>query len=168
MKNLILLFVLICSVNANANVVVGLVDVQTILTSIKEGKSIMKKLEKSFNTKKDKLKKEEEAIMKLQTEYKNKAALMNDKARADKEKQIQERIMKIQQMQNDFQKEMNDEETALKKPVLDRLKVIIEDVSKEAKVTMTFEVSSSPVVYAENKVDLTDKVVKAYDKKHSK
>ena len=33
---------------------------------------------------------------------------------------------------------------------------------------ITFEISTSPVVYAEDKVDLTDKVVKAYDKKYSK
>ncbi len=33
-------------------------------------------------------------------------------------------------------------------------------------VAMTFELSAAPIVYAEAKKDITEDVIKAYDKKH--
>ena len=54
----------------------------------------------------------------------------------------------------------------MKKPILEKLKPVIDEVSKSEKVAMTFEITSSPLVYAQDKVDITEKVIKAYDKKH--
>ena len=76
--------------------------------------------------------------------------------------------MALQQKTMGFQKEIQNQENELKKPILEKLKTVIDKISQQEKVSMTFEVSASPVVYAANKVDLTDKVIKAYDKKYSK
>jgi len=42
---------------------------------------------------------------------------------------------------------------------------VIDEVSKSASVDMTYESSTAPIVYAKDEKDLTDDVVKAYDKK---
>ena len=94
--------------------------------------------------------------------------VLTDAAKAKKENEMRATVQKIQQMQAKFQKEIQKQEAEIKKPLLEKLKPIIDAVSKEEKVTMTFEITSSPVVYAETKVDLTEKVIKAYDKKHKK
>ena len=52
-----------------------------------------------------------------------------------------------------------------KKTILNKLRGIITDVSKKAGVDMTFESSTAPIVYAKNEKDLTDEVIKEYDKK---
>jgi outer membrane protein len=166
MKNLLALLVLVCSFPLMASVTVGLVDVQKVLTSIKEGQAVMKTLEKSFNSKKDTLKKDEDKIKKAGDDLKKQAAMLSEQARLTKEREIQEEILKVQGKAADFQREMQKMENDLKRPIIDKLRPIIEDVSKAAGVQMTFELGSAPIIYAESKKDITDDVIKAYDKKH--
>ena len=160
----ILLFLL--AFNAQAAVTVGLVDVQKVLTSIKEGQSVMKTLEKSFNDKKSTLKKDEDKIKKAGEDLKKQSAVLSEQARLTKEREIQEQILKVQGKASDFQRDMQKMENDLKRPIIDRLRPIIQEVSKAAGVNMTFEQGSAPIIYAEAEKNLTEDVVKAYDKKY--
>lgn len=166
MKQIIIVLSLLLSFSAFANVKVGIVNIQKIITSIKEGKSVMKSLEKSFKSKQAELKKEENKIKKLQKDYQKQSLVLSDKAKAKKEGEIRGRIQKLQQKTMAYQKDIQKQEGQLKKPILEKLKPVIDSVSKKEKVAMTFEITSSPLVYAENKVDITAKVIKAYDSKH--
>jgi len=74
----------------------------------------------------------------------------------------------LQKKTMDYQKEITDMEASLKKPILDKVREIIEQISVEQKVDFTVEISSSPVVYAKNKKELTDLTIAAYDKKYKK
>ena len=66
----------------------------------------------------------------------------------------------------EYQKEIQKMEEDMKKPILEKLRPIIDEVSKANKVALTFELTSAPIIYAEAKKELTDDVIKAYDKKH--
>jgi outer membrane protein len=154
------------SFSASASVLVGLVDIQKVITSIKEGKAVQKNLEKSFNDKKVILKKDEDKIKKAQEDYKKQSMVLAEQARMNKEREMQEMMMKLQSKTMEFQKEIQKMEQDMKKPILDKLRPIIDEVSKANAVAMTFELSAAPIVYAETKKDITDEVIKAYDKKH--
>ena len=166
MKLSALILSVLFTLSAHATVTIGLVDVQRVLTSIKEGQSVMKSLEKSFNSKKDTLKKDEEKIKKAGEDLKKQSAVLSEQARLTKEREIQEQIMKVQSKAAEFQKDMQKMENDLKKPIIEKLRPLIEEVSKTAAVSMTFELGSAPIIYAESKKDLTAEVVKAYDKKY--
>lgn len=150
---------------ASAQVKVGVVNIQKIITTVKMGKNVMKTLEKSFNAKKKTLKKDEESIKKMQKDFQKQNLVLSDKAKAKKEAAIRQKIAGIQQQTMKFQKEIQKQELELKKPILEKLKGVIDTVSKDEKLDLTFEVSSSPIVYAKSKVDITEKVIKAFDKK---
>lgn len=154
------------SLTSSANVLVGLVDIQKVITTIKEGKNVQKTLEKSFNDKKVILKKDEEKIKKAQENYKKQSMVLAEQARANKEREMQEMMMKLQNKTMEFQKEIQKMEQEMKKPILEKLRPIIDQVSKANAVSMTFELSAAPIVYAENKKEITDEVIKAYDKKY--
>lgn len=166
MKKIILMLTLILSFSAFAEVKVAIVNIQKVITSIKEGKGVMKSLEKSFKTKQAELKKEEDGIKKLQKDYQKQSLVLSDKAKAKKEGEIRQKIQALQQKTMKYQKEIQKMEAQMKKPILEKLKPVIDEVSKSEKVAMTFEITSSPLVYAQDKVDITEKVIKAYDKKH--
>ena len=85
----------------------------------------------------------------------------------DKERQLQEAIMKLQQKSLGFQKEIQEMENKMKAPIIDRVRKIVESVSKKEKLDVTFEASTAPVVYAKNEKDITEMVIKSYDKKFS-
>jgi outer membrane protein len=166
MKFVLALMLAALSVSSFANVVVGLVDIQKIITTINEGKNVQKQLEKNFNDKKVVLKKDEEKIKKVQEDYKKQSMVLADAARATKEREIQEQMLKLQNKTMEYQREIQKMEQDLKKPILDKLRPIIDEISKSNGVAMTFELSAAPIVYAENKKDLSEEVIKAYDKKH--
>ena len=166
MKSLFAVLFLAFSVSSSASVLVGLVDIQKIITTIKEGKNVQTKLEKSFNEKKSILKKDEEKIKKAQEDYKKQSMVLAEAARMNKEREIQEQMMKLQSKTMEFQKEIQKMEQDMKKPILEKLRPIIDEVSKANGVAMTFELSAAPIIYAESKKDITEEVIKAYDKKH--
>lgn len=166
MKIFFALLMLLVSATSIANTLVGLVDIQKVITSIKEGKGVQKSLEKTFNDKKAALQKDEEKIKKAQEDYKKQSMVLADAARANKERELQEMMMKLQNKTMEYQRDIQKLEQEMKKPILDKLRPIIDEISKANQVAMTFELSAAPIVYAENKKDITDDVIKAYDKKH--
>ena len=166
MKFTLAVALLTYSLSSLAAVTVGLVDIQKIITNIKEGKTVQKTLEKSFNDKKALLGKEEEKIKKAQEDYKKQTMVLAEQARMNKERELQEMVMKLQNKTMEFQREIQKMEQDMKKPILDKLRPIIDEVSKANGVAMTFELSAAPIVYAESKIDLSEEVIKAYDKKH--
>jgi outer membrane protein len=166
MKTLFAFLILSLCVSAQAAVLVGLVDIQKVITTIKEGKGVQKTLEKAFNDKKTVLKKDEDKIKKSQEDYKKQSMVLADQARANKEREIQEAMMKLQSKTMEFQKEIQKMEQDMKKPILEKLRPIIDEISKANAVAMTFELSAAPIIYAEAKKDITDEVIKAYDKKY--
>ena len=166
-KILISLLVMI-TFNVQAEVMIGVINLQKVLNSIKEGKDVNDKLKKSFDEKKSTLTKEEDKIKKAQEEYMKQSALLSADAKRKKESELQQNIIALQKKTMDYQKEISDMEAKLKKPILDKVKEIVESASEENKVDFTVEVSTSPVVYAKNKKDITDSVISAYDKKYGK
>jgi outer membrane protein len=166
MKFALLLALITFSSTSFASTLVGLVDIQKIITTIKEGKNVQKSLEKTFNDKKAILQKDEAKIKKAQEDFKKQSMVLADAARQTKERELQESMMKLQNKTMEYQREIQKLEQEQKKPILEKLRPIIDEVSKAAAVDMTFELSAAPIVYAQNKKDLTDDVIKAYDKKH--
>tara|TARA_R110000868_G_scaffold282927_2_gene543275 strand:- start:5744 stop:6250 length:507 start_codon:yes stop_codon:yes gene_type:complete len=145
--------------------VLGKVDIQKVLLTVKQGQKVREELKKEFDKKQGTLQKEEATIRKMQEDFQKQGVVMNDKAKAKKEQEIQEKIIQLQQKSMSYQKEIQEMENKLKKPILDRVKEVIDSVSKTASVDMTYESSTAPIVYAKDEKDLTDDVIKAYDKK---
>ena len=167
MKYLISIFVLSLSMPSFA-FLVGKVDVQNVLISVKEGKKVRDQLKDEFEKKRKILDSEQEKIKKMQQDFSKQSLVMNDKAKLEKEKEIQQKIIELQQTSLGFQKEIQEMEGKMKSPILERIKEIVDSVSKDAGVDVTFEMSTAPVIYAKSEKDLTSQVIQAYDKKFSK
>ena len=168
MKILITSLVLLFSFQSFAGFVVGKVDIQKVLLSVKQGQKVRDQLKSEFEKKKKVLDKEQNKIKKLQQDFAKQSLVMNDKAKLSKEKEIQEMIIKLQQKSLGFQKEIQEMENKMKAPILNKVRDIINNVSKSAGVDVTFEASTAPVVYAKNEKELTDEVIKQYNKKFPK
>ncbi|MCF8058713.1 MAG: OmpH family outer membrane protein [Bacteriovoracaceae bacterium] len=140
------------------------VDVQKVLLTVEEGKNVRATLKKKFDEKQKIIKQEEDKIRKMQQDFQKQSLVMNDKAKLKKEKEIQEKIMALQQKTMTFQQEIQGQENQLKKPILEKVRTVIEGISKSGGYDMVFEVSTSPI-YVKEVSDITDEVVKAYNKK---
>lgn len=166
-KVLAILIASMMSLSASATVV-GKVDIQKVLLTIKQGQSVRDKLKKSFEKKQKVLKGEEAKIRKDQEAFKKQSLVMNAASKSKKENAIKEQIMKLQQKSQQFQRDIQQMENKLKRPILERVKKIITKISKKSNVDLTFESSTAPVIYAKSEKDLTAEVIKAYDKEYKK
>lgn len=158
---LILVFSLSFSAHAAK---IAKVDVQKVLLTVDEGKKVRATLKKQFDEKQKIIKSEEDKIRKMQQDLEKQSLIMKDKDRLKKQKEIQQKIVALQQKTMTFQKEIQNRENELKKPILEKVRGVIENVSKSGGYDMVFEVSTSPI-YVKEVTDITNKVVSEFNKK---
>ncbi|MBP5296702.1 MAG: OmpH family outer membrane protein [Bacteriovoracaceae bacterium] len=144
------------------------VDLEKVKNTIKQGQSVKAEIEKEIKKKEDDLKNEEKKIMKMREDFEKQSAVMADKAKREQEEKIQKAIMGVQQKYMQYQGELQKLQESKEGPILERLKEVIETVGKDAKVDIVFETQSTAILYARDIKDLTDDVIKAYDKKYKK
>lgn len=150
-----------------AEIVVGKVDMQKIITTIGEGKRVRDRIKKDFDAKQAEIKQEEDKIKAAQENFQKQALVMNDKAKTKKQLELQKMVMGIQEKTMGYQREIQRMEQEQMTPVLDKLKSIIDSVSKDEDVDLTIEAGSTPIIlYSKVEKELTDQVIKAYDKKY--
>jgi len=167
--SLIALYFLIFSSGAsaaNADFKLGVVDMQRAIQSVSIGKKAKSTLESEFNRKKDELKKEEASIVQLRDEFAKKSAVMNEKTRLEKQGELQQKLAMFQQKMAKSQMEIQQREQQLTKPIVDKLQDIIQELAKEKGYTTVLEKSGNVVLYWQDKDDLTNEVITAFNKKH--
>ena len=142
------------------------VDLEKVKNTIKQGQSVKAEIEKEVKKKEDDLKGEEKKIMKMREDFEKQSAVMADKAKQAQEEKIQKAIMAAQQKYMQYQSDLQKLQESKEGPILERLKGVVEAVGKDAKVDIIFETQSTAILYARDIKDLTDEVIKAYDKKY--
>lgn len=145
---------------------IGTVDMQLALQSVEAGKKAKAKLEGEFNAKKQQLQKEEAQIKKMGDEFKKQSLVMSDQARAKKQAEIQDRILKFQELTAQSQAEIQQKESELTAPIIDALRKIVSDVAQKKGYTLVLEKNENTVLYSQDKDDLTQQVISAYNKAH--
>ncbi len=168
MKYTLCLLLAFFSTSSFAEVKIGILNIQKIITTTKEGKTISASLKKFYDGKQAELKKDEEKIIDLQKKFQKQSAVLSDAAKRKKAQEIQALSQQAREKAMKYQRELQKKENEYKQPIIKKLNTIIEEVSKKAGVDFAVDQMTTPLMYAASKVDLTDDVIKAYDKKYSK
>lgn len=169
-KNLVLSVLLIAGFVATnvaaADLKIGVVSVERILTEAPQVESVNASMLERFGPQRDALQALEKEITKMQEDYKrNELVMTEDKLNALK-KDIITKIQKLKQTEAVLSQEVatvrNQELAVLQQQVRD----IIDDIAKKGKYSL---VLSEGVAYTDDKLDITDKVLdemkKAFKKK---
>ncbi len=151
---------------AKADVKIAVVDMQKALQTVDAGKKAKSQLEKEFNEKKTQLQSEEESIKKLTEEFKKKNLVLSAEAQGKKQAELQEKIMKYRELVGKSQMEMQKRERDLTEPIIGRLRGVVEEVAKGQGFTMVLDKNENSVLFVQPKDDLTDEVVKTFNKKN--
>lgn len=145
---------------------VATVDMQKALQTVDAGKKAKGQLEKEFNTKKKMLDDEQNAIVKLEGEFKKQTMVLNDEAKEKKFQELQERKMKFQQQLMRSQTEIQQKEGELTAPIVKNLKEIVKEIAAKKGYQMVLDKNEQTVIFSQEKDDLTDDLVKAYNAKN--
>lgn len=166
--NLMVFSLVALSLSAEANVIVGRVDVQKVLVSVHQGQVVRDQLKKSYDEKQKILKDEENAFRKLNDDFMKKSSVLSEKEKMKKVQELQEKEMSLREKSNSFEQEIRKQEQQLKTPILEKIKAIVEDAGKSSKVDFIYEPQSASVLWAREEKDLTDEVIANYNKKFPK
>ena len=166
MKKIIaLILVMGFGVSAMAEAKFAYVDMRKAMTSTKAGKAAEKKLKKEFERKQKKLKTMEKNVAKMKEDLEKKSLVMSDAVKRRKQAEFQKEYLKLQQMAAQSQQEMQKKQFDMTRPILEKLRGVIGEIAKKEKFDMVFEKSEQSVLWAKSNLDITSKVIKAYDKK---
>jgi outer membrane protein len=142
---------------------VGSVDMQRAIQATQSGKKAKESLDVEFQKRKAKLDKKKTDIETMGKDLEKKKNLMSEDALQKRQLEIQEEMMKFQKEVADNQMEIQKKEEELVRPIMDKMKIVIEKVAKEKNVSLVFE-NKGQVLFAAKETDLTDDVVKAFEK----
>lgn len=165
MKKLVLVLISLTLLDVGfAAIKVGTVDLEKALQSVKKGKDAKDRLEKKFKGIKAKLDKQEADLQKTSEDLKKKAVVLSDKAKQEQGMAFQQKVAEFQQARQQAQLEMQNDEVKETQPILKGLADMMPEIGKDAGVEMVFEAKAG-LLYAAERIDLTDKLVAKFDKK---
>ena len=149
---------------AKAEVKIGYIDLQKAIQSTKAGQKAKADMEKDIEKKKKEFQDKEKDLQKMTQDFEKKSAVLSDEVRQKKQIELQGEIGKYREQVAKTQMELQGRERDLTSPILEKMKKAIEKVSKDEKISIVFEKAEHSVVWAEEGLNITDKVVKAFEK----
>lgn len=150
---------------AHAEFKIGYVDLQKAIQDTSAGKKAKTDLEKDFNKRKADLEKMEKDLKKMGEDLEKKAMVLSDDVRGKKQAEFQQEMMKYRESVSKNQMEIQKRERELTLPIITRLRDLIEQTAKEKGYAMVLEKSEQSVLWAQKDLDLTEEIVKAFEKK---
>jgi outer membrane protein len=153
---------------------IAFVDTQTVFDKTKLGKKYQGTLKEYYESRKKILDLDADEIQKLRDDYGKQSAVLKPEARKEKEESISRKINDFEKKRNEFNNELAKKNEELSGEFNQEMMVIIKDMAKREKVGMvlnrTISVMSKgeipAVLYGDEDLDLTEKVVVEMDKKY--
>lgn len=146
-----------------AEVKLGYVDLQKALNLSEAGKAAKEKIQKKVKEHEGAIDSRQKELKKLKDELEKQALLLSDEARGAKERDYQQKLKEFQRYTKDIQDELQQKDADYTRQILEELFKVIKGIGEKEGYTMIFEQSESSLLFADDKIDLTDRVIKAYD-----
>lgn len=143
---------------------IGYVDLQRALTQVDDGKAAKKRLKKDFDAKQKALTDKQNQVKELKESLEAGAAMMTEQAKREKAMQLQREMAELQQLYLQMQRELAQKEGEATQKIFKKMETILTQIAKEKGYDLILEKTESSVLYAKDSMDLTDELIKRYDK----
>ena len=147
---------------------IAFIDVQRVLARSAAGVAAREQLEREKGTMQKEMDAKRVELEKLREELEKKGALLTADVRREKQEQFERKRRDAARLADDFQKELERKESQLLQKVLAEVSGIIEKIGKDRGYYLIVEKRGAGVIYATTEADLTDEVIRAYDREAPK
>lgn len=152
------------SARAADGVRVGVVDLQRCLNETKVGKKYKADFTADADQLKATLEKEEAALKGLREGLEKQGAVLSETARAEKERADRERLEAFKEKFQSSQQTLQRKDQELTRKILKDLQGIIREIGEAEGYSLVVEKGEGGVLYAPTSADLTNEVIRRYDK----
>ena len=155
------LMFLMSSISFAADIKIGYVDFARVQSESKAGQAAFKSIETMFKEKQKQLDEKQGDIEKMMKELEKQSSVLSMEVRKQKEEKLQREYKELQRFKSDSEEDLNKKKAELAKSMFEEVNTVISKFGKEEGYTLILE--HTVVLYAPEAVDVTDKIIKAYD-----
>jgi len=146
----------------------GVVDPQAVLEKSKAGKKALEGLKEYVNTRQKLLSRDEEDLRNYEKQLKEQAAKLSDAEKKDKETQFRSKIQDYQKRAQEFNQELQGKQKELVDDYMKRIASATQAVAEKGGFSIVVDRGSEQtvkiVIYNKDTVDLTEQVIKEFDR----
>jgi len=147
-----------------ADIKVGVVDVNEFQEKSTTFQEIRGQLKTKFQALQQKLEQERQALMKLEEDFRKQSMMLSLGARDDKRNELEKKRRYYKYLAEDLSEQMKDAERDATRRVLQELEGVVEKIAEEAGFTLILERNSPGMIYVDDAINITDRVIQAYDR----
>ena len=146
-----------------ADLKIGCVDIQRAVNDCQAGKEAKKVITKEVEKFQRLIAERQKELQVMKEAFEKQAAMLNPDARTAKEKDYQNKLREFQRWGEDSQNEINQKRVELERTISAGLQQVIQKVGAEDGYTLVLEKNETIVLYVSKSIDLTEKIIKAFD-----
>ena len=143
---------------------IGFIDVQRAISESQAGKRAKDKFQAQIKKAEGDLLKEKTELERLKADLDKKGPLLKDEERRSLEAELQRRYTNYQRGMTDQQQDLRQKESEMTAEILKELEKIVDEVGKAEKFTLILE--RSQVLYSDQGIDITNRVIDAYNSRN--
>ncbi len=142
---------------------IAVVDMQKFMGKSRSFQKISEDYMKKVESKKKALEQEEDALRNIKEELKKQSMMLSLDAKEDKLKELAKKSRHLKYLENEFIQEMKEVEVETMRRVGKEIAGVVEKIGKDKGYLMILEKRPAGFLYNDEKIDITDDVIKAYD-----
>ena len=141
---------------------IGSVDIQKVLLNSEAGKEAKEQLAGKGNKYEAEKNSREEELRKLKGELEKQSVVLSDDARKSKEQLFMQKRKELDRFLKDAQEDLQAKNDELTSRLVEEIVGVIREYGKKSGYSMIF-VKNESMVYVDDKVDVTDDILKAFN-----
>lgn len=145
----------------------GYIDMQRAINTSESGKEAKEQLSARLKKYQDEINSRQEELKRLKDELEKQGMLLAESARASKEKDYQQKLKEFQRFTKDAQEELQGKDEEFTRRILEGMEKVVQEYGKKNGFTFIF-VKNENMLFADDKADLTDEVLKLYNSNRKK
>jgi outer membrane protein len=150
----------------------GVIDPQAVLERSKAGKKALDGLKEYVSTRQKLLSRDEEELRSTEKTLKESAAKLSEGEKKEKEAQFRTKIQEYQKRAQEFNQELQGKQKELVDDYMKRIASATQTVAEKGGFSIVVDKGSEQtikiVIYSKETIDLTDQVIKEFDRINSK
>jgi len=150
-----------------ADIKLGYIDMQRALNGSEAGKEAKEQLAARVKKYQDEINVKQEDLKKLKDDLEKQGMLLSDSARSAKEKDYQNKLKDFQRFTKDAQDELQGKDEEFTRKILEQMEKIIQEYGRKNGFTFIF-VRNENMLFVDDKVDLTEEILKLFNANRKK
>src|SRR6476469_10911117 len=150
----------------------GVIDPQTVLEKSKSGKKALDGLKEYVSTRQKLLSRDEEDLRNTEKTLKEAASKLSEGEKKEKEAQFRTKIQEYQKRAQEFNQELQGKQKELVDDYMKRIASATQTVAEKGGISIVVDKGSEQtikiVIYSKDTIDLTDQVIKEFDRIYNK